>query len=112
MVELKVPAPAELEEQYKDELEEETGIFHWKDDNGNFIPVDRMSEKGIKRAIHVCDKSQENLHESMERKMRFYHDLMCAWQYREDKLNEQLEAIEKTPNERTKRLTKQKELIE
>jgi hypothetical protein len=75
----------ELIEQSKDEKEEETGIFHWRDAKGKYHPVTEMSPEEIDYAITFCDKQMIKLHETMIK----LHAKMHAWQYREEKLNEE-----------------------
>lgn len=72
---------SEMIERHKDRKERETGVFHWKDEDGNFLPINKVSVEVLREAAVLCQQKQCQLHEQM-----------CGWQYRLDKVEEELES--------------------
>jgi len=68
----------EMIERHKDRKERETGTFHWKDRDGTYLPIDKVSVEVLEHASITC-----------QRKMCQLHEEMCGWQYRLDKIEEE-----------------------
>ena len=96
----------ELIKQSKDKIEEETGVFHWLDAKGNYIPVHEMSPEDIERAVRFSEDKMDDLQETIIK----LHAQLHAWQYRIDRLNEERE--NKFDGISSRALSQSKELTE
>jgi predicted Zn-dependent protease len=92
-------------ENSKDKKEEETGIFHWKEQDGSYTPVTEMSKEDIDRARELSESRMDKLHDNIQK----LHSQMHSWQYRYEKLTEALEQSTEISEEAA---TQQKELTE
>lgn len=77
-----LPVDKELIQNSKDHKEKETGVFHWRNEDGSYTPVTEMSSEELDKAIEVSESNMERLHDNILR----MHKQMHAWQYRIDKL--------------------------
>lgn len=92
----------EIEAQ-KDKIEQRTGIFHWKDVDGEYKPVDTLSEEKLQTAFIHCELQMDKLNTQIQEKLKELDrvknrltaeveeqfEQMCSWQYKLEKLEEE-----------------------
>ena len=105
MKEVDLTVKSEEVENAKDEKEKETGIFHWRNQDGSYSPVTEMSKEEIKRAIELSESRMEKLHDNIQSQ----HSQMHSWLYRCEKLTE---ALEQSTDVSEEAALQQKELTE
>lgn len=90
-------------EAQKDKIEEKTGVFHWKDVDGEYKPVNTLTDEKLQTAYIHCELQMDKLNTEIQNKVteleqtknrleveieeRF--EEMCKWQYKLEKLEEE-----------------------
>ena len=77
---------AEDETRVKDDIENRTGIFHWRTRKGDYIPVNELTLVQVQYAIKVCERRVKEMFDSYDKKKKhdnYLHTQIKCWLYRQ-----------------------------
>lgn len=121
-------------EELKDQKEKETGVFHWRDKDGSYKPVTKMSREELKHAEEVCKSRLDRLNDSYTKacknrervlvklekaqedvvktnsNIRYLREQLNSWSYREEQIAQAL--FEKEEGLSEEALEGTKEIVE